>query len=224
MSTLSPKGASASAQAYPPQRQEIEAPEIAEAQPSPAAESLQQAAQKRAEEAEQRVREREQQAAEAEAAAREARAQTDDAIRDAQARAADAAEAPEPEVNEVEAEPQSNVTTYAGITNQQLEQMYRDGEISRYDYDAEIAAREARQEEMRSDSAQMNQEAAAIGTVQRNTDNSAIQVKNLASEASSDTLSAQQRQDIINAAQNENTKEERREEEQGRLWDYQLLT
>ena len=163
-------------------------------------------------------------AAEAEAAAREARAQTDDAIRDAQARAADAAEAPEPEVNEVEAEPQSNVTTYAGITNQQLEQMYRDGEISRYDYDAEIAAREARQEEMRSDSAQMNQEAAAIGTVQRNTDNSAIQVKNLASEASSDTLSAQQRQDIINAAQNENTKEERREEEQGRLWDYQLLT
>ncbi len=39
--------------------------------------------------------------------------------------------------------PNIEITSYAGITNQQLEQLYLDGIISRYDYETELSDREA---------------------------------------------------------------------------------
>ncbi len=118
------------------------------------------------------------------------------------------------------------ITTYAGISKQRLEQMYRDGQISQRDYNRVIEAREARMEELRSDMEDVNEDTAGYETLERNTENTANAIRSATGDEANETLTAEQRLDMIEAAQNnnkDNLQEARREEEQGRLWDYQLL-
>lgn len=118
-------------------------------------------------------------------------------------------------------------STFAGISNQQLEQMYRDGQISQYTYDSEIAAREARDEELRAENEELSEDTARQQERQRSVTNAANEIRNATGSEASDTLTAKQRLEAIEKVeklQEGNTKEARREEEQGRLWDYQLLT
>lgn len=61
--------------------------------------------------------------------------------------------------------PGRQVTSYAGISNQQLEQMYLQGTISKYDYDSEIASREERTEQAKADSQEFYQEGAAVAGI-----------------------------------------------------------
>lgn len=49
-------------------------------------------------------------------------------------------------------------TSYAGISNQQLEQLYLKGTISKYDYDSEIASREERTEAAQQNNAEVSEE------------------------------------------------------------------
>lgn len=57
--------------------------------------------------------------------------------------------------------PDRKVNTYAGISDQQLSEMYREGEISKYSYDKEISSREQRAEEMKETNSALNEEMAA---------------------------------------------------------------
>ncbi len=57
--------------------------------------------------------------------------------------------------------PDRKVNTYAGISDQQLSEMYREGEISKYSYDKEISSREQRAEEMKENNSALNEEMAA---------------------------------------------------------------
>lgn len=71
-------------------------------------------------------------------------------------------EASEPvRVDVGEDSPDRKVNTYAGISDQQLSEMYREGEISKYSYDKEISAREQRAEEMKENNSALNEEMAA---------------------------------------------------------------
>lgn len=57
--------------------------------------------------------------------------------------------------------PERQITSYAGISNQQLEQMYLQGTISKYDYDSEIASREERAEQAQANINEFTEEAAS---------------------------------------------------------------
>ena len=118
-------------------------------------------------------------------------------------------------------------STFAGISNQQLEQMYRDGQISQYAYDSEIEAREAREEEMRAENEEFSTDTARLQEREREVTNAGNEIKKATGNEASDTLTAKQRLDAIEKVEkmrDGNTEKARREEEQGRLWDYQLLT
>ncbi len=212
--------------------QEIDAPEIASERreapkpPEPSTEELQERLTERIqEEAAEKSKEARETAARE---ARDARAMEDVRMPDSrETRAEEPENAQETQEAVEEKETQrmaERITTYAGISNQQLEQMYRDGQISQYDYNSEIEAREARREEMRAEMEDANQDAAEFERLERNTENASDAIRTATSDEANETLTAEQRLDMIEAARNDdNLKEARREEEQGRLWDYQLL-
>lgn len=58
--------------------------------------------------------------------------------------------------------PERKVTSYAGVTDQQLEQMYLKGTISKYDYDTELSSRAERQESAERNSREFNQNSAEM--------------------------------------------------------------
>lgn len=126
--------------------------------------------------------------------------------------------------NETKEESVEQMTSFSGVSNQRLEQMYRDGQISRYDYDREVEAREARQEEMRAEDENLNRETEIRENELRRVENMASAVKNAVSDEASETLTAEQRLDVVDKLQSDTNEKVRREEDQGRLWDYQLLT
>ena len=79
-------------------------------------------------------------------------------------------EASEPvRVDVGEDSPDRKINSYAGISDQQLSQMYRDGEISKYSYDSEIASREKRAEEIKESNSALNEEMAAEAGVANRT-------------------------------------------------------
>lgn len=53
---------------------------------------------------------------------------------------------------------QEKITTFTGITDQQLQADYLEGKISRYDYDTEMATRDQRREEAMQETAQASEE------------------------------------------------------------------
>lgn len=58
--------------------------------------------------------------------------------------------------------PERKITSFAGMTEQQLEQMYLKGTISKYDYDTELSSREERQEAAEQNSREFNQNSAEM--------------------------------------------------------------
>jgi hypothetical protein len=113
-------------------------------------------------------------------------------------------------------------SSFAGVSDQQLEQMYLNGSISRYDYQTEIDAREARDEEMRSESESLAREAAALNKQSDVTENMAAAIETATSKETSETIPLEERLDAVERVQLNEAGEARREEEQGRLWDIQL--
>ncbi len=65
--------------------------------------------------------------------------------------------------------PDRKINTYAGISDQQLSEMYREGEISKYSYDKEISSREQRAEEIKESNSALNEEMAVEAGVANRT-------------------------------------------------------
>jgi len=118
-------------------------------------------------------------------AAREARAQSREESRE---------QAGEEQAREEETR---EITSFAGYTNTQLERLYRDGAISRHDYEQEMEAREddqaATMEEGRELDRQMGQIASARQQVQADEET----VETLASGESSDSIDVQIRAQML---------------------------
>ena len=118
---------------------------------------------------------------------------------------------------------QQTSSNFAGISDDRLEQMYLRGEISRYDYETEIESREAEREQRAEDSGAFSDQMNTIERVGRKVDNDAEAVRDATSERANDTLTAEQRLDIIENLQQDNTEKARREEESSRVWQSQFL-
>ena len=96
----------------------------------------------------------------------------------------------------------TQINSYAGYTDSQLEQMYLKGEISKNDYDKEIAARKAREEEMKTEDSEDSKLAGKLAGAENKEDEDSIEMKKVFSEDASDTFSAKQRADVIDTLQN----------------------
>lgn len=118
---------------------------------------------------------------------------------------------------------QQTSSNFAGISDDRLEQMYLQGEISRYDYETEIESREAEREQRAEDSGAFSDRMNRLDAVGRQTDNNAEAIRDATSGQASDTLTAEQRLDMIEDLQQDNTQRARREEEASSVWQSQFL-
>ena len=115
-----------------------------------------------------RLKESEEKRAELIKAAQEAQEKRAEALKAAPEKQEE--EASEPVRVDVGADsPDRKVNTYAGISDQQLSEMYREGEISKYSYDKEISAREQRAEEIKENNSALNEEMAVEAGVANRT-------------------------------------------------------
>lgn len=114
-------------------------------------------------------------------------------------------------------------TNFAGISDDRLEQMYLQGEISRYDYETEIESREAEREQRTEDREAFSERMKELEGAGRRADNDAEAIRDATSDRANDTLTAEQRLDIIENLQRDNTEKARREEESSSVWQSQFL-
>ncbi len=135
----------------------------------------------------------------------------------------DSVQEEEPAVEATAEEPVKPQTSadFIGISDDRLEQMYLQGEISQYDYNNEMEAREAERENIREDNAMFSNQMNALDMAQRRVENDADSIRKATSEEANDKLSAQVRLDIIEGLSQNNT-EQRREEEQASVWQSQF--
>ncbi|MBQ7565010.1 MAG: hypothetical protein IJT16_13610 [Lachnospiraceae bacterium] len=109
----------------------------------------------------------------------------------------------EEEIPAIETKAQgTQITSYAGYTDSQLEQMYLKGEISKNDYDKEIEAREAREEALKGEDEETSELAGKLAGSENKEEQDEIELKKVFSEDASDTLTAKQRADAIDTLQN----------------------
>lgn len=112
---------------------------------------------------------------------------------------------------------------FTGISDARLEQMYLRGEISRNDYETEIEARKERREQQNQEDEQINNRMNTIERVGRRAEQNFTAIEEAVSDEANDTLTAEQRLDIIQDLQQDNTKEAQREEESRNVWQSQFL-
>ena len=123
----------------------------------------------------------------------------------------------------VEAQQQASAD-FKGITDAGLEQMYLQGEISRYDYETEIGAREAqRQQEMMESNTEFSVNMNNIDRAGREVENNAAAISAATSDNANDTLTAEQRLETMETLQRDNVNEARREEDERIVWQAQFL-
>ena len=128
-----------------------------------------------------------------------------------------------PEIQPIEAlEIDVVPTTFTGISDQRVEQMYQDGMISRYDYDKEMTARETARE-ARIEAVEYYQDDAA----KTRTELGRVEREDIMLERAFDDedtgYTPEIRADVVDSLQQKSAESTRRNEEDQRLWDYQFL-
>ena len=125
-------------------------------------------------------------------AAREKAAEQAQAERQAQAAESNETKAPE-------------VTSFAGVTNNQLEEYYLEGRISRNDYENEVNSREERLKAKEEKAAENSADLAKLDEVKRNVQEGEEAVANINGEIGADGMRGSERLDAArNASQNDN--------------------
>lgn len=113
-------------------------------------------------------------------------------------------------------------SNYIGISDDRLEQMYREGEISRQDYEKEIEARKASREEMNEEEERFSKEMNGFERIERQTQQNSDAIRQATSDNASDTLTAKERLDIIEDLQDAKAKDDNRKEEAREVWQSQF--
>ena len=114
------------------------------------------------------------------------------------------------------------ITSFAGYTKDQIEQMYLDGKISQYDYNREVEAREQRLENIQVSNEELSDKINGLDEIGRNTENMGNAIAAATSDQASQTLSAQQKLDAIDTLTDRDAAEKRKTEDTRVQWDYQL--
>ena len=156
--------------------------------------------------------------AETTAAADEA-AQQEGAAAGTPTRETEAATASRTAEQDFQAQTSSN---YIGISDDRLEQMYREGEISRQDYEKEIEARKASREKMNEEEERFSKEMNGFERLERQTQQNSDAIRQATSNNASDTLTAKERLDIIEDLQDAKAKDDNRKEEAREVWQSQF--
>ncbi len=104
----------------------------------------------------------------------------------------------------IEEEPveEKEIQSYAGYTDQQLEQMYLKGEISKQDYDSEMELRESREAEAVEEDEENARLAGKMAATENMGKQDEIELKKVFSEDASDTFKAGDRAEIIDTLEN----------------------
>ena len=97
---------------------------------------------------------------------------------------------------------EAQITSFKGYTDQQLEQLYIKGEISRNDYEQEMDSRQERAEAVQEGNREFNREMAEDISEQESVQRQGQELETVYSPDSSDTLSARTRDDILTGLQN----------------------
>ncbi|MCR5098088.1 MAG: hypothetical protein K6B14_03980 [Lachnospiraceae bacterium] len=113
------------------------------------------------------------------------------------------------------------ITSFVGYTDQQVEQMYLKGEISQNDYNNEIARREELEASDRADKEQFNRDMGRLEEADSRTERADFAIEN-AIENGNERIGLDQRMQAVDDLFEGRQNEARRQEEAGRLWDYQL--
>ncbi len=125
---------------------------------------------------------------------------------------------------ETEAQAQQTSSNFVGISDNRLEQMYRDGEISQSAYQKEIEAREAEREQRAEESNGFERRMNTVEQVGRDSNRMSEAIETATSDNANDTtLSAKQRLDIVENLQRTNVDESKRKEEERVIWQAQFL-
>ena len=117
---------------------------------------------------------------------------------------------------------EQKIVSFAGYTNDQIEQMYLDGKISQYDYNKEIESREKRVENIQVSNEELSNNMNALDAAGRDVDNTGNAIAAATSDQASQTLTAQQKLDAIDTLKDREAAEKKNTEDTRIQWDYQL--
>ena len=115
----------------------------------------------------------------------------------------------------------SVVTSFTGYTDQQVEQMYLEGEITQNEYNTEIARREEAREADSERGRQVNEDMRRLGEADSRTRMADFAI-DTAVNSGNDRISLDDRLQAVDSVFEDRRDAVRREQEAGRLWDYQL--
>lgn len=107
------------------------------------------------------------------------------------------------EINEEEREEQArqNITTYTGYTDEQLQRMVREGQISQNDYNQEMDARKERTEAAVDNNNEFAREMAANAAMEEQSARQAEELRTVFDDASNDVPDAATRADVLDKLQ-----------------------
>ena len=114
-----------------------------------------------------------------------------------------------------------DITSFAGYTDQQVEQMYLEGEISQNDYNNEIARREEMEASEREEREQLSRDMGRLDERASRNEMADFAIEN-AVESGNDKIGLNERLQAVDSLFEDRVNATRRQEEAGRLWDYQL--
>ncbi len=114
-----------------------------------------------------------------------------------------------------------NITSFVGYSDQQVEQMYLEGEISQSTYNREIERREEGRAAESANSARLNETMGELGAEADRVERVDFAIEK-ALESGNNNVSVDERLKMIDSTLAERQDTVRRQEEAGRLWDYQL--
>lgn len=132
-------------------------------------------------------------------------------------------EAPEitPVTTDDKEDQKREITSFVGYTDQQVEQMYLEGEISQNDYNNEIARREELEASGREDREQFNNTMGRLEEADSRTEMADFAIET-AVEKGNEKIGLNERMKAVDSLFEDRQNVARRQEEAGRLWDYQL--
>ena len=114
-----------------------------------------------------------------------------------------------------------DITSFVGYTDQQVEQMYLEGEISQNDYNNEIARREEIEESGRADREKLSRDMGRLEQADSRNERADFALET-ATESGNDRVGLSERLQAVDDLFEDRDRAVRRQQEAGRLWDYQL--
>ena len=122
---------------------------------------------------------------------------------------------------EASEEEASNITSFVGYTDQQVQQMYIEGEISQNDYNNEIARREEERQSRMEELDKLGSDMGRLREADSRVGRADFAIEK-ATESGNDRIGLNERLQAVDDVFTEREAAVRRQQEAGRLWDYQL--